>query len=399
MTLQIKSRSLVKRLGQSLLSLSFNLGGMLAGSFLVLHMDVFLGIPWALLLFPGVLSIRGAIGGLFCGRLSTGLHLGTVRASYRNNTRRFHLLFCAIVTLTFLSSIILGLATSFLSAITLGTTFMDSLAMLSVIVTTMGLSLLIISPITVGVSILSFKKGLDPDIIVYPVISTIADVLVTICYLFVLTGLLSSGGGQIVMGLVTLISIIMIGYLILKNYGEFNFRRTVKEFLFTLIVVAFIVNLTGVALEKISHFVRDDSKLYLVYPALIDTVGDVGSIVGSTITTKLALGTVERSFSSIKHHLGEISGAWIASVILFTIYTITSSVVYGLAVHDCLRFMVQLLFTNIVAVSLIVVISFGVAIYSMGRGWDPDNFVIPIESSLADSITTISLLTSLLLIS
>jgi len=36
-----------------------------------------------------------------------------------------------------------------------------------------------------------------------------------------------------------------------------------------------------------------------------------------------------------------------------------------------------------------------VAILTYRRGWDSDNFVIPIESSLADSITTISLLLAL----
>ncbi|NIR48321.1 MAG: hypothetical protein GWN55_04245, partial [Phycisphaerae bacterium] len=39
------------------------------------------------------------------------------------------------------------------------------------------------SPITIAVSFLSFRRGLDPDIIVYPVISTVADVLVTLCYI------------------------------------------------------------------------------------------------------------------------------------------------------------------------------------------------------------------------
>jgi cation transporter-like permease len=56
------------------------------------------------------------------------------------------------------------------------------------------------------------------------------------------------------------------------------------------------------------------------------------------------------------------------------------------------------LITNILAVSIMVVIAYFVAIVTYRRGWDPDNFVIPIESSLADSVTTIALLMSLIAI-
>jgi mgtE-like transporter len=385
-------RSVVKRLGPSVLALAFNLGGMLAGTLLVSYLGVFSVTPWALLLFPGVLSVRGAIGGLFSGHLSTALHLGTVRASYTKNTRQFYRLVSAINTLTFWSSIILGLATSLFGVITLGLTFSDALTILAVNIATMGISLVLLSPLTLGISILSFKRGMDPDVIVYPVISTVADVIVTLCYIGVLTSFVSSQGGAVVIGLFDLVFLCATLYVLNKNYSEPVFVKTVKEFLLTIILVAFIVNVTGSFLDKISQIVRGNSKVYVVYPALIDTVGDVGSIVGSTATTKLALGTMERSFASIKRHLSEIGSAWMASLLMFSIYAVTSSIMYGVAtLNEVGGFMIQLFITNGLAVSFIVVISFAVAIYTQKRGWDPDNFVIPIESSLADGITTISL--------
>jgi cation transporter-like permease len=139
--------------------------------------------------------------------------------------------------------------------------------------------------------------------------------------------------------------------------------------------------------------------MLIVYPALIDTVGSVGSIVGSTATTKIALGIIKQSISSIKNHTLEIWRAWIASLLMFTMYAIISLVVHGFILqHHIWKFFAQLILTNILAVSLIVVISFTVAIYSQKRGWDPDNFVIPIESSLADGITTLSLFCALVIV-
>ncbi|WP_368887706.1 magnesium transporter, partial [Escherichia coli] len=57
---------------------------------------------------------------------------------------------------------------------------------LIVVVSTMALSLLVISPIGLTASFISFKHGLDPDIVLYPVESTISDFLITLLYVGVL---------------------------------------------------------------------------------------------------------------------------------------------------------------------------------------------------------------------
>ena len=59
----------------------------------------------------------------------------------------------------------------------------------------------------------------------------------------------------------------------------------------------------------------------------------------------------------------------------------------------------SLLFTvNVIIVSMITLITFAVGYLTYKKGLDPDNFVIPIESSLADSITTGALFFALLVI-
>jgi len=387
-------------LGQSLLSLSFNLGGLLAGTLLALFFDVFSLAPWTLVLFPGILSVRGAIGGLFSGRLGTGLHLGTVRYSYTKNTRYFYLLQHAVVTLTFLSGIAIGLTTWVFSVVFWGATMADFLSIAVVIVATMGLSLVFVSPLTIAVSVFSFRRGLDPDVIVYPVMSTVADIIVTACYVLCLNIFFSlTVLGYFLIGVLNLIFLSVAFYILVKNRGEKEFIKTIKEFLFTLVFVVYIVNLTGSLLNQLRGIIGVRPEIYIVYPALIDTTGDVGSIVGSTATTKLALGAIKPSLSSIKQHKTEISSAWAASVLMFTLYSIISLLVCGIATSNTLSVLTaRLLITNGLAVSVMVVISYVVAMATYRKGWDPDNFVIPIESSLADSVTTIALLTAVMLI-
>ncbi|HEX9262479.1 MAG TPA: hypothetical protein VF893_08135, partial [Candidatus Bathyarchaeia archaeon] len=57
-----------------------------------------------------------------------------------------------------------------------------------------------------------------------------------------------------------------------------------------------------------------------------------------------------------------------------------------------------LLIANIIAVAGIVLLSFGISILTFKKGLDPDNFVIPIESSFADSLMSIALLVALVLV-
>jgi mgtE-like transporter len=388
-------------LGQSLLSLSFDILGLLTGTLLVLYLGVFSinDAPWALFLFPGILSVRGAVGGLFSGHLGTRLHLGTIKASFTKNTRDFHALFRVVITLTLVSGVAVGTGTWIFGLFLWNATLIDFFQLLIVITATMALSVVFVSPLTMVFSILSFRRGLDPDIIVYPITSPVSDIINTLCYVLSLILFFMFGStGRYLIFLLDIIFIAFVVYILIKNLDETKFVAIIKEFLLTLVFVTIIVNITGSLLNRIGG-ITNGQKIYSVYPAIIATIGGVGSIIGSTATTKLALGLVKPSFSSIKKHLNEIAGAWLASVVMFIIYGVVSSVMSGAeTLGEMVMFTGQLLTTNILAVSFMVFIAYAVAIFTFRRGWNPDNFVIPIESSLADTITTAAVLVALALL-
>ncbi len=389
-------------LGQSLLSFSFDIGGLLTGALLLIYFDV-LSIneaPWALFLFPGILSVRGAIGGLFSGHLGTGLHLGTIKATFTKNTKDFNILLRVVVTLAFVSGISVGTGTWIFGMFLWKATIMDFIQLLAVINATMALSVIFVSPLTMGFSVLSFRRGLDPDIIVYPLTSTMSDIINTACYVFSLSlFFMFEPFGRYLILILNIIFISFVLYILLKNLNETKFATTIKEFLLTLVFVTLIVNVTGSLLTKISGVISNGKKIYAVYPAIITTVGGVGSIIGSTATTKLALGLAKPSFSSIKQHLNEIGGAWLASIVMFIFYSAILSLTSGEKTFGgIISFTNQLLTTNILAVSIMIIIAYTVAIFTFRRGWNPDNFVIPIESSLADTVTTAAVLIALALI-
>lgn len=395
MAAQSKMPALLGELAQSLLAMSFNLSGLVAGGILAAFLDVFSIRPWTLALFPGILSVRGAIGGLFCGRLSTALHIGTVKASYANNTKSFYLLADSITVLTFESGITIGSGLFIVGMFLWEIPAWSYLEILAVVLGTMGLSLLLISPLTIQISFLSFRHRLDPDIIVYPVISTVADLMVTLSYIISLNVFFLAEMGRYLIYIIDLVFLLIVIRLLLKDFREKEFSRTLREVLMTLLVVTVIINITGSTLTRIRTVIGKRPEIYGVYPALIDTIGDVGSIVGSTATTKLFAGLIKPAFSSLKQHTTEVFSAWASSVIMFFIYTSIASLIYNVSFAGSLTLLAELMMTNVLAAFCMVLITHAIAILAFRHALNPDNFVIPIESSIADAITTVFLFTAL----
>jgi cation transporter-like permease len=105
------------------------------------------------------------------------------------------------------------------------------------------------------------------------------------------------------------------------------------------------------------------------------------------------------SFSDMRKHSREIFCTWLASIIMFIVFSFLSLSIHGTLTQQLfLRFTLLLLITNAIAVTAITVISYAVAILTFQKGLDPDNFVIPVESVLADGITSIALLAALFLV-
>ena len=380
------------------LTFSFGLGGLFAGLMFASQLGIFELAPWVITLYPAVISAKGVGSGLLSGRLSTGLHLGTIHTRFFGNTKSFYKLLEALIVLTLVTSVTICAISLVFGYLFWGITLADFPAILAIVVATMALGLLL-SFLTIKVSFISFEKGLDPDVFLYPVMSTVADIFITICYIAVINLFFFGIVGQWFIGLSCLVPVFIVFYILSKNLHEAEFTKTLKESMVTMLLVSLLVNLTGTLLLGISKFITERVEIYAIYTALIGMIGNVGSVVGSTATTKLALGLLTPSFSSMRKHAKNIFSAWGASIIMFIILAVLS-----LSIHDIFSFssVYQLfsivLIANVLAVATIVILTYAISILTFKRGLDPDNFVIPVESSLADSVTSLALFVALLLI-
>jgi mgtE-like transporter len=393
-----------KALQETFIAYAFDLLGLAAGFLLAYQLGVFRLTPWAIALYPAVLGAKGVIEGLLSGRLSTALHLGTVHPRFSKNTKSFHSLLQAVIVLTLITSVAMSAISLVFGNLFWGITFSDFPSILAVVMSTMTLGLALLA-VTVKVAFFSFKRGLDPDIMVYPVMSAVAAIFITLCYYITLTLFSNSVGIWVIvaLGAVDLLAVL---YIFPRNLHESEFIKTIQESLAALMIVALIVNVTGTLLKGIDdRFVRATGRIevFLVYPALIGLVSDVGSVVGSTATTKLALGMLKPKLSSIVNHAKSILTSWLVSAVMFTVLAIVVFLVNGattgvFTVDVFFSRLTLLLTANVIAVSLIVVLSFAVSILTFQKGLDPGNFVIPIENAFAASVTTVALLAALALL-
>ena len=380
------------------LAYSFDIAGLLAGFLVAYQLGVFRLSPWALALYPTLISTR-VISGLLSGRLSTALHLGTIYPRFSGNTKSFYKLIDAIIVLTLVTSLTVSLISLFFGYLLWGITLADFSAIVSVMVATLAIGLLF-SLVTIKVAFVSFKRGLDPDIVVYPIISTAVSIFITLCYIGVLNLFFFLPYlGRLAILAIGFTHVFLVLYLISQDKQEPEFLKTISESLIMLLFVSIMVTLTGTIFKGISNFAENRKEIYTIYPALINMVSNVGSVVGSTANTKLALGLLKPSFSSIKNHTKNITSSWLASFLIFTILAFISLTVnHVFLLPNILNFIVVIWVSNVIAVVAIVLISYGISIVTFKRGLNPENFVIPISTSLSTIVTSIALLIALLLI-
>lgn len=383
---------------ETALTFSFGLGGLFAGLMFASQLGIFELAPWVITLYPIVTSAKGVGSGLLSGRLSTGLHLGTIHPRFSGNTKSFYKLIEALIVLTLVTSVTICAISIVFGILFWGITLADFPAILSIVVATMALGLLL-SFLTIKVSFISFERGLDPDVFVYPVMSTVADIFITLCYVAVINMFFFGLVGQWFIGLACLVPLVIVFYILSKNLHETEFIKTLKESMVTMLFVSLLVNITGTVLLGISKFISERVEIYTIYTALIGIIGNVGSVVGSTATTKLALGLLAPSFSSMRNHAKNIFSAWAASIIMFILLAVMSMSIHSLFSFSSFYSLFSIvLVANVLAVSAIVILTYSISILTFKRGLDPDNFVIPVESSLADSVTSLALFGALLLI-
>jgi len=383
------NRSILK---QSLLALSFDLGGLFAGRLAIVFTPFLESAPWILALFPAMITVRGTIGGILAGKLSTMLHTGEIEPRLRGNTERFYSVIRGVLSLTFVDSLLIGLLSFGVNLLVGEAAPQDLPYFLAISVLTCMISVVVGVPIASLAAITVFKRGLDPSILVYPLMSTIEDILVTTLYV-VIVRLALLRGSLLGMGLIVSVLLVLFLLMIAKHRREGIFRKTLTEGVPAVFLTSLLGTFGGIVLASLRKQIEERPSILVLYPALIDGLGDIGSIIGSTQTAKLALGYVQSFRKALKGTLVDLASVETAAFFMHMAFGVAAfllGLATGLSPSLMLLILIALI-TNLISFSFISLLSLATAIQTFKLGLDPDNFVIPLVTSVSDFIATTSL--------
>lgn len=372
-----------------------------AGGLISLLTPQFQAAPWILALFPPILTIRGGIGGIFSGNLATMLHLGLIRPRIRDNTPVYTQLISSVFVITLLDTLAMGVF-SFALNLAFGQASIGEAFFFIVIppvacVTAMALSI----PLTSIIAIATFRKGLDPDILVYPILASINDIMVTATFVATIFMVLSGGAYVHLLIGVFLLILGLTALLIWRNRRVKFFYQTIREGTTVVIMSSLFGSLNGYFLSTMSGNLLRYPGVVVLYPALTNALGNIGSIIGSTKTTSLALGDVRSLKEEVRSALGQI--LQVESVAL-PMHAVFGLVTYGIVAASIPGARLPILvggalISNLMTFGFMALFALWIAHIAFNRGLNPDNVVIPVITSLSDSAATLSLLPSIAILS
>ena len=176
-----------------------------------------------------------------------------------------------------------------------------------------------------------------------------------------------------------------------KEYGPHaNISRTIiKESIKILLFASIISSAGGLALEYIKTLFISIMPLIIIMPTLNDMIGDYGTIVSSRFSTLLHEDKIKKRWWLNKELKKLFIQIFIVSILTAVISSIIALIISNLSGYALNTIIItKIFFINIIDVALIVTILFLIAIlagiYFYKKGEDPNNFLIPITTSIAD---------------
>lgn len=146
-------------------------GGALAGWLLASYSELVTSIPGIFIFIPGFLAMRGSISGSLSSRLSTALHLGTVKPFDKSPTTYSNII--ASMILSLIISLALGIF-SFVINLFLG---INNPKIVWIGFSAGMLASLLMIPITVLSTFYFYRKNIDPDNVMGPYITSVGDIV------------------------------------------------------------------------------------------------------------------------------------------------------------------------------------------------------------------------------
>lgn len=329
--------------------------------------------PEALALLPSLAAMRGAIITSMASRVSTRLHLGVLEPSTNTIIERE---LPTLVTLALGTSVYAALIVAVTSSYPAGIEV--SIAALSGFI-----SILFLAPVSAYIAALGFRRNLDPDRYMAPVLTVIGDISTSPTIVAVVLLLERIPIDDTVIALTVTYASITLFLTLIKGFP--GRKRVLYESLGALALVGILEAYAGDALVGYSSILLTAGILHAI-PSIMEDVGAAVSVAASKLSTLFHLYGMQGTLRKTPAIISEVLVGSITPLIALSVIAIGTAGVAGVSVEP-------LHIVSLVVLSgLIGIVAFSVAslilVYSSFRmGVDPDNVVIPLLTSIVDALT------------
>jgi len=357
-----------------------------AGIYLGSVRENLLLIPGLMVLLPSIIHIRGSIAGVLASRLSSAMHLGEFSVDFGEGSvlgDNIRVSFVVTILIAFVLGIFAYVASRIFGYPVIGVT---DLVLISVV--TGILAGTVVTGITLLIALASYRYGLDLDMIAAPTVTTFGDIItlpiLMISAAFVM--LLDPLARLILSGVAVGLTVAAIIYTLHRPEG---IGPIVRENIGLLIPLSVIGTLAGLTYSSSLDILVTTAAFLILIPPFTGILGSIGGILGSRLSTGMHTGEINPTFipeGNVAHHF-----------IISYLYTLILLPLLALIAHGAAVLMgsnspgpgmlvIISLAAGLIVMTLVIGVAYITASLSFRYGLDPDNFGIPVITSLIDLI-------------
>ncbi len=382
-------------LKESLIALSICAVGDLCAGIILGNMEFFLKTyPGLMVIIPGAIGMRGNIFGSFGSRLSTHLHIGTLSPEFKRSEILDENITASLI-LTMVLSVLLAVIAKIICIIfNFESISLYDFVMISFIA---GLfSTIIMLPITMFISLKSFEGGWDPDNITTPFIAAVGDFFtLPAIILSVMTVNLIGFHPMVKMILFAVIIIITLASLISGYTSDNEVRHIVRQSTPVLFFCSILGTLAGGILNNSISTLLNNQTLLTLVPLFSGESGGLVSILGARLSSALHSGLIDPVLRPKKHTMENFIAIVTLAVVMYPLIGFlaeSSTLAFGNVGVGFPQSLSISFLAGMILILIMLLVVFYISTISYRRGFDPDNIVIPLSTSLTDSISTLILI-------
>lgn len=375
-----------------------SLMSLVAGIVLGMMTGALESLPGLILLITPAIGMRGNIFGAMGSRLGTALHTGMFSTSLKPYSILSQNIYASMIN-SVLISFALGLMAWGVALLLK----IESIGLVEfVLISMIGgiISSFFVLIITVGVAVTGYNRGWDIDNMSAPIITAAGD-MVTLPALFLAVILIGGNSTGYHTILFILFGVLAAACLLLTIRSGFDIMRgIVYESVPMLLVAGFMSTLAGLIINsRLEGFLMLPALLVMV-PLFLEDNNALGGILTSRLSSMLHTGMFDPGMFPGKQIIPNFLLIYIYSLVVFPLVGVSAyaaSILIGIDSPGLGSMIFISTSAGLIAVTIVNLVGYYVAITAHKLRLDPDNHSIPMMSSIVDASGAMCLVAVLML--